>query len=475
MARPASYIFSLCLALLPWGSLQAQDPSLEDLEKMGAEMDGTEMNTPAPPPPPAAGSEAFVPDEAAQAEAASMSQPDQNAPATDSNGLEPVDVRSRIKKVLEPNLFAGAPPVPGTLRNMTPGESPEEYAVQEGDNLFDICDQLIDEPNYWPKLWSFNPGIANPHFIYPGMKLRFYAGDADNPPFLQVVTEDDIVPVDKGGMKEAELVREDINGMLMRSEIPTNQQITDAKDLEPVADIADMIEVAGERERPEKFPLIVPAFIVADAFEELGRIVGGSAGSFLIDKDQFLIVEPEDDDSLKAGTSYTIVRETGKVRTKNGNDFVGYRYEFIAHIQVNSKDEEEDVFRAKVIFNRLGVMPGDMVIAYRSTRRSIPINPPRSIQGLNQQVVAFTEPFMLVGGQGSFVFLEQNENKLQEGQVYNIMQNVKVAAPIFLRNDLPDTESQVAKAYIIDASASGALGFILSGVLEVRLGDKVSP
>lgn len=474
MARSASYMFSLYLALLPLGSLKAQDPSLEDLERMGAEMDEAEMNAPAPPPP-AAGIEASVPDEAAQAEAASMSQPNQNAPATDTSGLEPVDVRSRIKKVLEPNLFAGAPPVPGTLRNMAPGEAPEEYAVQEGDNLFDICDQLIDEPNYWPKLWSFNPGIANPHFIYPGMKLRFYAGDADNPPFLQVVTEDDIVPVDKGGMKEAELVREDINGMLMRSEIPTNQQITDAKDLEPVAGIDDMIEVVGERERPDKVPLTVPAFIVADEFEELGRIVGGSAGSYLIDKGQFLIVEPEDDDSLTTGTSYTIVRESGKVRTKNGNDFVGYRYEFIAHIQVNSKDEEEDVFRAKVTHNRLGVMPGDLVIAYRSTKRSMPVNPPQSIQGANQQVVAFTEPFMVVGGRGAFVFLEQNETKLQEGQVYNIMQNVKVAAPIFLRNELPNTESQVARAYIVDASASGALGFILSDVLEVRLGDKASP
>jgi len=460
-------IFSLLVTLLPGWEARAQDPSLEDLEIMAAEMDEAEA---APPP---AGIEASVPDDAAQAEAASMSQPNQNAPATDSSGLEPVDVRSRIKKVLEPNLFAGAPPVPGTLRNMAPGEAPEEYAVHEGDNLFDICDQLIDEPTYWPKLWSFNPGIANPHFIYPGMKLRFYAGDAENPPYLQVVTEDDIVPVDKGGMKEAELVREDINGMLMRSEIPQNQQVTNADELEAIAGIDDMIMVVGESAAPDKVPVTIPAFIVADEFEELGRIVGGSAGAFLIDKGQFLIVEPED--SLQLATSYTIVREAGKIRTRNGNDFVGYRYEFIAHIQVDSKDEEENVYRAKVTFNRLGVQPGDMVIAYRSTKRSLPVNPPQGIQGANQQVVAFTEPFMEVGGRGAFVFFEQNEAKLQEGQVYNIMQNVKVAAPSFLKSDLPDTESQVAKAYIIDASASGALGYILNDVLEVRLGDKASP
>ncbi len=39
MARPILFLLSLILALLPLRSLQAQDPSLEDLEKMGAEMD----------------------------------------------------------------------------------------------------------------------------------------------------------------------------------------------------------------------------------------------------------------------------------------------------------------------------------------------------------------------------------------------------------------------------------------------------
>lgn len=477
MRKPA---LSLLLILLLAPRARAQDPSLEDLEKMGDEMDATDAELTAPPPPspsPVSPPVQAAPALPSQAPAPSprvpTMRPNQDAPATDTSGLEPVDVRSRIKKVMEPNLFSGVPPVPGTLRNMAPGEAPEEYAVHEGDNLSDICDQLIDEPSYWPKLWAFNPGITNPHFIYPGMKLRFYAGDADNPPYLQVVTEDDIVPVDKGGMKEKELVREDISGMLMRSEIPQNQQVTDARDLESVAGIDDMINVVGERASPDKVPVIIPAFIVAEEFQEMGRIVGGSAGAYLIDKGQFLIVKPEDD--LQLATTYTIVRESGKIRTKNGNDFVGYRYEFIAQISVDSKDEKENVYRAKVVYNRLGVQPGDVVIAYRSVKRSLPVRPPSPATGAKQQVVAFTEPFMQIGGRGGFVFFEQNENKLQEGQVYTIMQNVRVAAPTFLKSSLPDTESQVARAFILDASSSGALGYILSDVLEVRTGDHAGP
>ncbi len=462
MRRLAPVFLTILCLLFASRQAYAQDPSLEDLEMMGSDMDLMD----APPVP----GEAMPPvDPGVQ----SSMQPSQQAPATDSSGLEPVDVRSRIKKVLEPNLFAGAPPVPGTLRSMAPGEAPEEYAVQEGDNLSDICDQLIDEPSYWPKLWAFNPGITNPHFIYPGMKLRFYAGDGENPPFLQVVTEDDIVPVDKGGIQEKELVREDISGMLMRSEIPQNQQVTDAKDLEQLAGIDEMFVMVGQRVTPDKVPIIIPAFIVEDELDELGKVIGGSSGSFLIDKGQFVIIDPED--SLQTGSSYTVVRKAGKVRTIHGNNFVGYRYEFIAQIQVNSKDEEENVYRSKVIYNRLGIQPGDLIVAYRSTKRSLPTRPGPMIKGANQQVVAFTEPYMQIGGRGAFVFLEQKEAKLQEGQVYSIMQNVKVAAPSFLRDSLPDTESQVAQAYIVDASSAAALAYILNDTLEVRLGDRASP
>lgn len=42
------------------------------------------------------------------------------------------------------------------------------YIVEEGDTLWDICDQFFDDPHFWPTLWAFNPQITNPHWIYPG-------------------------------------------------------------------------------------------------------------------------------------------------------------------------------------------------------------------------------------------------------------------------------------------------------------------
>lgn len=37
------------------------------------------------------------------------------------------------------------------------------YIVEEGDTLWDICNQFFDDPHFWPTLWAFNPQITNPH------------------------------------------------------------------------------------------------------------------------------------------------------------------------------------------------------------------------------------------------------------------------------------------------------------------------
>jgi hypothetical protein len=49
---------------------------------------------------------------------------------------------------------------------------PEVYVVKRGDTLWDICDHYFENPWQWPKLWSYNPEIRNPNWIYPGDQLR---------------------------------------------------------------------------------------------------------------------------------------------------------------------------------------------------------------------------------------------------------------------------------------------------------------
>jgi len=91
----------------------------------------------------------------------------------------------------------GAPPPanPGAPANQSPPATPEgslrvqqgdqgaaqrppgeEYVIQKGDTLWDLSQKFLNNPWYWPKIWSLNPNIENPHWIYPGNRLRVVPG-----------------------------------------------------------------------------------------------------------------------------------------------------------------------------------------------------------------------------------------------------------------------------------------------------------
>ena len=172
------------------------------------------------------------------------------------------DILPMITKIETPNLFAGVPPIPGGLRNLARGEAPEEYKIETGDTLFDICDQLLDEAAYWPKLWALNPYIKNPHFIFPGMILRFYPGDTENPPFLQVVFEDDIVPVDKSELDNSLLIQQDIDKLLTRAEVPQATPVIGISEINQFPEIDEAFLREGDIFTPSEYRVVLPAIFL---------------------------------------------------------------------------------------------------------------------------------------------------------------------------------------------------------------------
>jgi LysM repeat protein len=60
----------------------------------------------------------------------------------------------------------------GTKKGGPKKDIPELHVVKKGDTLWGISEDYYGNPWAWPKVWSLNPQLENPHWIYPGDQLR---------------------------------------------------------------------------------------------------------------------------------------------------------------------------------------------------------------------------------------------------------------------------------------------------------------
>jgi hypothetical protein len=58
------------------------------------------------------------------------------------------------------------------------GPVPDVHVVRQGDTLWDLCAQYFNSPWEWPRIWSYNPEISNPHWIYPSDQIRLRVAGA---------------------------------------------------------------------------------------------------------------------------------------------------------------------------------------------------------------------------------------------------------------------------------------------------------
>jgi hypothetical protein len=61
------------------------------------------------------------------------------------------------------------------LNGLAAQDEPTVYVIKKGDTLWGLSQRFLTDPYYWPDLWAHNPAVTNPHFIYPGQKLKVYA------------------------------------------------------------------------------------------------------------------------------------------------------------------------------------------------------------------------------------------------------------------------------------------------------------
>lgn len=199
------------------------------------------------------------------------------------------------------------------------------HTVERGDTLWDLSRKYLGSPWYWPKVWSYNPDIANPHWIYPGNNVRFY-GAEEQPTQVEVGTE--VPDIEEGTLDEG-----------------------------------DGVTKAGQIGYRPKNSVTLPitAFVTSKELEQSARIIGSFAENEMLSYPYSVYVDVSKKKSLKVGDSVVMYRQGGEVQHPKTNDFIGYMTRVVAEGKVTALDTKKDIATVAITNSLDEVHRGDSV------------------------------------------------------------------------------------------------------------------
>lgn len=207
--------------------------------------------------------------------------------------------------------------------------APTEYVVQEGDTLWDLCRRFLNNPWYWPKVWSYNPEIENPHWIYPGNKVRFYPGAGALPSEMEAVAPTQIEDTDIGGDEDYD----------------APQQVTEEDLFEAPADLPQRLAAARAKKRINP---LRRSFVTPEELEHAGVIEGSMEDMQLLTIFQRVYLKLKS--GAQPGQNYEIFRVDRPIRHPVTGADLGYVIKILGSASIESADGQRGIAMIETAF-----------------------------------------------------------------------------------------------------------------------------
>ncbi len=356
---------------------------------------------------------------------------------TIGGGLKDADAR-RIE-----NTAAGLAPggvigveVPGATEtpdrgSQAPVGMPDMHVVQKGDTLWSLCSKYYGDPWRWPRLWSQNPIITNPHWIFPGDVIK--VGEGAGPGSVAAVSSPQPPPVRTGMMSVNRVTPGSETALMLRT-----VGFIETKDLDQAATIS------GSRE--EKIML--------------------SSG------DQVYLRYPKQG-AVRAGERYSVFETDLKqplVDSTTGKTY-GYLVKILGDLVVN-QIAENDVARGTMVDTVFPVERGARVSPFvRQFRR---IEPKPSDVNLEARVIGTFAPNQLLGI-GHFVILNRGKRDgVQVGNRTFVIRRGDGYRANLQQWEIHDKNSPkevVGEILVVDVRDDASVAWIARSSKELKVGE----
>jgi len=257
---------------------------------------------------------------------------------------------------------------------MTPSGGRDIHVVQDGDTLWDISQHYYGDPWNWPELWSYNPEITNPHWIYPADQVRLSAGAVSN----QLVAK--AAPGGEGSNATP--------GMLSGTEA------------------APSVVIPPSQRKPGSIFLRDEGYLDQDAMKTVGQVIGGNEEQMMLSTSDQVYVRFKQDHDVRAGQQYAIFRDI--YDWERDPDEKGKLVRIHGTVVIRSYDREKRVARG-VITETLDPIERGYYVANLDRRFEL-VEPKRNTSNVVAHVIAAVPPRSLLS-YDNVVFLDVGQGK----------------------------------------------------------------
>lgn len=318
--------------------------------------------------------------------------------------------------------------------------APDRYVIQAGDTLWDISTKFLGDPYYWPRLWSINDYITNPHWIYPGNVIVFRPGTLLEPPAVELEGTPD-----RGGYV-----------------VPSEQYTLAEPECGPDVRFSESLLTAT---------YVAPGFLGTDDMEKWGKIYGAKPGNTMLGEGDMVYLQLDDPDVVECGDVVAIYRKSDPVRHPKANDVdYGNVYRVVGEARVVHR--EGDITTAVIRRSYYQAKRGDVVGPVFPVAAEMTVTAPKG--DLDGVIVARLDgDIHALGADGDTVFIDRGKaDGLRVGNSFYVVH--RRDENVALDHYDPAIPSQVVgRVVVVRVDERTATAVVVEAARQLKVGDEV--
>lgn len=308
-------------------------------------------------------------------------------------------------------------------------EEPTIYVIKKGDTLWGLSERFIKDPFYWPDMWSKNNQITNPHFIYPGQKVRVFSDRIEIVPKEEVAT---------GGQKAAAGKAEEIS-----------QEVAEEKTF-----------VIHGRE----------GYLQENEVPPAGYIIGVHHNRIVAGEDDIVFTDIGLRDGAKQGDKFSIFQKAESVSHPFTNEIMGNKIVPLGMLQLT--DIEQKSSRAIISKSFKEVSPGSYLLPYTNGKpREVALKMPnRDLKGY--VIESYSGANTIAAG--DIVYIDLGTAKGAEpGNLLYIVRDV-VLDQRYVQGRVERLPQELVGALVIlEAGKKTSMAIVVKSIDAIYKGDKL--